>query len=211
MDLTRAWEGDNIEQDKANIITHYQISEEQLNAIQEKGLSNDWITAKELDTPPTPTPTQPKPARPAIRKVIRKRKSTSTLGVSYYQIMKKLDKFFTLRSGRPIDGLPNYIGNYGGTVLQIIGHKQDVSSVTIVIVASLDDLDNITSVTMAHLFLLNIFPRWTDNLTWLGEVAQMLVAKPSGRKVIVKDNKIVEASTSNELGFGMITITVKPK
>jgi hypothetical protein len=58
------------EKEKSDLLAKYNISEEQLKAIQDEGLSNDWTTADPMPTPqPTPTPnltpSKQAPSKPA--------------------------------------------------------------------------------------------------------------------------------------------------
>lgn len=99
-------------------------------------------------------------------------KQYAKLGLSYNQIMYKLERFFQMERGEDIEGLPQYLGmtkRYGTVCIQIVGEKDDVSFVRFIVLLQNASEKQIgeNDILIKH-FLKNISPAsvWTGVSQW---------------------------------------------
>ena len=135
------------------------------------------------------------------------------IGISYYQVMEYLSKFFLMEKSTPVRGQERYMGQTPDSlaILEIIGNKNNISQATIMIGIPNDVPDKLVRNTIfAIRFLENTVPEWTNSNEWITANAKRVADIPgvSDAKV-VKGNKLITMTFLKPLG--MLTLTVKHK
>jgi hypothetical protein len=129
------------------------------------------------------------------------------LGISYSNVMNKLDTYFMMESGAKIDGLENYVGTYKNAMLQVIGERDNLSEVSFTLIADQQASNNAEVAALLSQLLTNIFPQWQDNVTWVSNSVTQLTTSPDTGITKVLDNKTVTMTLSKELGMIITTVT----
>ena len=135
------------------------------------------------------------------------------IGISYYQVMEYLSKFFLMEKSTPVRGQERYMGQTPDSlaILEIIGNKNNISQATIMIGIPNDVPDKLVRNTIFVIrFLENTVPEWTNSNEWITANAKRVadIQGVSDAKV-VKGNKLITMTFLKPLG--MLTLTVKHK
>lgn len=149
------------------------------------------------NTEPTPTPS----------KEVKK-----SLGITYDQITKGFDKYIPEITRSDLrDGRERYLGSSKDSLstLEIIGPKQDVESVSLLIFASKDALENVDSVIIFSNLLYNVFPNWKDSVTWTSKAIGKINKGTSDKEEIEIEGKVLKVAILKEMG--LISLEIKPK
>jgi len=134
------------------------------------------------------------------------------IGVSYYQVIKGLSDFFSMKKTTPVKGQDRYMGMTEDNLalLEIIGNKTNISQATLMIAIPSDAPDAIVRNSALLLrFLINTVPEWETSSDWVSTALKRIADSPDDSQEIIKKNKRITMKPFKELG--MVSITIKHK
>lgn len=130
------------------------------------------------------------------------------IGVSYSQVMQNLDADFKMEPSTPVHGRTRYLAINKTSMLEIIGDKQDVTEVSLMIGMVKDDMDSrVRGAANALNLLKNIAPEWEGRGEWFGNAIPQAVSSDGGQISTVQGNKVITMQFFKPLA--MLAITVK--
>ncbi len=175
--------------------------------------TNSGNLAKVTATP-TPQPTQTPTIAPTNKIKATPTNASSptpvpTLGVSYDDMMVGLSDSFTMKQGVDVKGQPNYVGTdyTANTNLQLIGNKTNLSDVELMFIASQHNSENQSALVLAHQFIQNAAPDWSDGTTWVDETIVLFSNGTETKDSQITGNKEVKMNYYKDLGSVVIDVS----
>lgn len=125
------------------------------------------------------------------------------LGISYDQIVNNISKYFVMNKDS-VDGQDRYMGQSTNKlmILEIIGKKQNLNQVSLVLPISDSDPQALMENTAVVLiFLKNILPNYPKAYEW--------VLTTTSKREKVYGNKVITVIPIKQIGSMSITVTPK--
>lgn len=138
-------------------------------------------------------------------------KETKTLDVSYDEIMLFLAGTFPMESSPLKDGRERYLGTAeNGSLLELIGSKDDISQASIILSVGDSDPETISKLsTITIRFLNSAVPGWPEATEWLNQTLSELAKNPKNKIEVVYKDKVISANFIPEAK--LVGIIVSPK
>lgn len=119
-----------------------------------------------------------------------------TIGVSYDQITESFHQFMAISQSTPVRGQKRYMGETSDqtVIIEIIGDKQDVSQVSLIVGMPSDTLDALNrNITLLLRLVKNTIPEWEASADWVTSAAvRVLVTGES--EVVIKGQMVIRLS-----------------
>jgi hypothetical protein len=125
------------------------------------------------------------------------------LGISYDQIMNNISDYFVMKKDS-VDGQDRYMGQSNNKlmILEIIGKKQNVNQVSLILpISDSDPKALVENTAVVLIFLKNILPTYPKAYEW--------VLSTTNKREKVYDNKVITVIPIKQLGSMSITATPK--
>lgn len=139
--------------------------------------------------------------------------SPRTLGISYEQIMRYPERYFSIKETTPMKGQKRYLGISadGIAIIEIVGEKSDVSEASMMIEVSPDPDTSLRAATATANFFVNMIPEWREGTYWLANAVKKFASSHRNSTERIRSrqgNKII--SIGWFIDIGMIDITIRP-
>lgn len=146
-----------------------------------------------------------------IHQTPKQKASDPTIGLSYDQVMQKLDQYFKMEKVVSVNGHERYMGKTsdGYASIEIIGDKKNINSATLMFgVPDKNSESFFRVILISTLFLKNITPDWEARANWFASAINRIGESGEPERLLRGDN-IILLSCLKDFGIFFLNITNK--